>query len=125
MRVSLNQLKSLLQGNVVEVKFARRIPKPGKPANRRMFCTNSYTLLNSSEGRITLNYTPPKKAPKYNPDTKNLIITWDVFMQGYRTISVESCELISLIPANELFWEYFRENLTTMSPPQKIGFMDV
>tara|TARA_R100000808_G_scaffold15544_1_gene35833 strand:+ start:6484 stop:6756 length:273 start_codon:yes stop_codon:yes gene_type:complete len=90
-----------------------------------MLCTNSGELLSSPQGRTTLNYTPPAKAPKYNPDNKNLVVTWDIFMQGYRTISVESCDLITMIPANDQFWVYFTEHIANMPQDQKIAFMNV
>ena len=125
MRVSLAALRSVLQQNVAEVKFVRRNPKPGFPAERRMLCTNSHNLLNSKKGRLALRYTPPKSSPDYNPNMKNLVITWDVFMQGYRTINVDKCQLISIIPADDTFWEYFTEKLTTMTSQQKASFMSV
>ena len=125
MRISQTALASVLQANVAEVKFARRNPKPGFPSERRMLCTNSARLLNSSQGRIALNYTPPASAPKYNPSTKNLIITWDVFMQGYRTINADNCQLISIVPDDDTFWNYFTEKLTSMTPAQKSAFMSV
>ena len=90
-----------------------------------MLCTNSGALLTSLKGRMALNFRPSHKAPEYNPSQKNLIITWDLFMQDYRSVNMDSCEVISVIPANDQFWNYFTEKLTTMSPAQKIGFMDV
>ena len=125
MRISQTALTSVLQANVAEVKFARRNPKPGAPSERRMLCTNSARLLNSDKGRLALRYTPPTSAPKYNPSTKNLIITWDVFMQGYRTINADNCQLISIIPDDDSFWDYFTEKLTSMTPSQKTAFMSV
>lgn len=125
MRVSLATLKSVLLNNAAEVKFARRNPKPGFPADRRMLCTNATTLLNSAKGRLALRYTPPTSSPKYNPDTKNLILTWDIFMQGYRTINTDNCQLISIIPADDSFWAYFTDKLTEMTPAQKSAFMSV
>jgi hypothetical protein len=125
MRVSLSALQSVLQNNVAEIRFTRRIPKPGKPPYRRMLCTNSGVLLNSTQGRSALNYVPPKTAPDYNPSTKNLVITWDIFMQGYRTVNCDYCDLITLLPANELFWDYFTEKVVKMTPSQKTAFMSV
>lgn len=90
-----------------------------------MLCTNSAELLNSAAGRTSLNYRPPVKPPKYNPANKNLIITWDIFMQNYRTINVDACDLVNVIPANEQFWTYFNENLVDMPQDQKIAFMNV
>tara|TARA_R110000751_G_scaffold225468_2_gene327318 strand:+ start:358 stop:630 length:273 start_codon:yes stop_codon:yes gene_type:complete len=90
-----------------------------------MLCTNSGSLLTSVKGRMALNFKPAYKAPKYNPGQKNLIVTWDVFMQGYRTINMDSCQLISVVPANDKFWNYFTEKLSTMTPAQKAGFMEI
>ena len=125
MRIGLPSLARILQQNVVEIKFARRNPKPGKPPFRRMLCTNSGSLLTSTKGRMALNFKPTYQPPEYNPMQKNLIITWDIFMQNYRSINMDSCELISTIPANDLFWNYFTDKLTNMTAPQKISFMDV
>jgi hypothetical protein len=46
-------------------------------------------------------------------------------MQGFRTISVETCDLISVIPANDEFWTYFNEKLAPLSQSEKINFMNV
>jgi len=124
MKVSLPTLKSLLLSNVAEIKFFRRRPKPGAPPTRRMLCTNSLSLLNSTEGRIALNYKRAVYMPKFNPDQKSLIITWDIFMQNYRCINMQACDLIQVIPANEQFWKYFNERLVALSPAQKIEFMN-
>lgn len=124
MLVSLTSLRPILQNAACEIKFARRRPKPGKPPFRRMLCTNANNILNSIDGRITLNYKPATRAPKYDPVQKNLIITWDIFMQDYRCISMESCDLITTIPAGEAFWKYFKENLMRMSTSQKVMYMD-
>ena len=56
MQVNLGTLKGMLLTKVCEVKFVRRNPKPGRPATRRMLCTNNVQLLNSVEGRTVLNY---------------------------------------------------------------------
>jgi len=90
-----------------------------------MLCTNSGALLTSTKGRMALNFKPTYKPPEYNPMQKNLILTWDIFMQDYRSINMDSCQLISTIPANDLFWNYFTEKLTNMNASQKIAFMDV
>ena len=124
MKVGLGQLWNLLQSNVAEVKFTRRKPKEGASPHRRMLCTNSRALLDSNDGKLTLNFLPPTHYPQYDPKTKNLIITWDIFMQGFRTINVDQCDLISLIPADEPFWDYFRDNLASMRQNDKINFMN-
>lgn len=124
MIVSLASLKSVLQNNVCEIKFNRRRLKPGKSSTRRMLCTNALPLLNSVDGRITLNYKPATNVLKFNPTQKNLVIVWDVFMQDYRCVNCDSCDLITSIPANETFWKYFNENLASLTTAQKVAYME-
>lgn len=124
MKASLPTLKNLLLNNVAEIKFFRRRPKVGAPPTRRMLCTNSFTLLNSVEGRLTLNYKQAIRAPKYNPVTKDLIITWDIFMQDYRCINMSACNLIQIIPANKQFWTFFNEKIARLSAQQKMEYMN-
>ena len=124
MKASLPTLKSLLLNNVVEIKFNRRRPKPGSPLTRRMLCTNSLNLLNSPEGRLALNYKRAIRMPKFDPTTKDLIITWDIFMQDYRCVNMVACDLIQVIPANKTFWTFFNEKLAGLSAPQKVSFMN-
>ena len=116
-------LDSLLLNNVCEVRFVRRRPRAGDGPTRRMLCTKSYELLNSINGRLTLNYAPPKGPKKINEAAENVLVVWDVLMQQYRTISMNSCDLIQQIP-NDEFWEYFNENIYPMSPEQKFNFMN-
>ena len=125
MRIALPTLKSLLESNVLEIKFTRRKPKPGVPPTRRMFCTTSNTLLNSSNGRSVLGYTPTRVPPRFNPATKNLAIVWDLFKKEYRMVNADNCELISTIPANDEFWLYYNENLSKMTPGEIESFYDI
>ena len=125
MNIALPTLNRLLNDNVLEIKFLRRRPKPGHSMTRRMLCTNSRLLLDSKEGREALHYVSSKQPPKFNPNAKNLVITWDILVQGYRTISVDKCQLISQIPANDEFWKYFSETLYKMTPQQKATFMEI
>ena len=125
MKVALGSLKNLLENNVCEVKFSRKRPVAGESLTRRMLCTNSVILLSSVNGKILLNYKQPKRSPKFNPTNKNIIITWDIFMQDFRCINMESCELIKTIPvANDEFWKYFNEKLRFMSVAEKEKFMN-
>lgn len=89
-----------------------------------MVCTNANQLLLSPDGRLTLNYSPPKGTPRFNQMAKNVVIVWDVLMQDYRAVSCESCDLIATVPANEEFWKYFREELLPMNAGQKTAFMN-
>ena len=124
MIIGLSNLRSMLLAKVCEVKFARRNPKPGRPASRRMLCTNNVQLLNSVEGRTVLNYRPPRQAPEYNPNQENLIITWDILMQDFRTINCDTVDLITTLEADETFWVYINEKIAPMSAPEKMAFMN-
>ena len=124
MRVSRSALDSILKDNVCEVRFVRRRPKPGSPPTRRILCTKSYSLLTSTNGRVTLNYRPPTKPPQINEALENLITVWDVIMQDYRNINMDQCELIRQVPANEEFWEYFNDSIYPMSGEQKLNFLN-
>jgi len=124
MITSLASLKAILLDKVCEVKFARRNSKPGRPAMRRMLCTNNIPLLNSVEGRTILNYAPPRQAPSYNPNQENLIITWDILMQDFRTINCDVVDLISTLEADQTFWVYLTEKISPMSAGDKMNFMN-
>ena len=125
MQVTLQTLRSVLQENVVEIKFQRRRPKPGASPYRRMLCTNSYELLNSARGRTALNFKPTSSSPKYNPTSKNIVLTWDIFMQDYRAVSMDVCDMVTLLPANDSFWTYYEETLSNMSADEKMTFMSI
>jgi len=78
----------------------------------------------SPEGRIALNYRRAVNTPKYNPSAKNLLITWDIFMQDYRCINMAACDLIQAIPANKSFWNFFNKRLALLDAQQKMRFMN-
>jgi len=124
MKVSLPTLKNILLSNVAEIKFFRKRPKAGAPPTRRMLCTNNLALLMSPEGRIALNYRRAINNPKFNPAVKNVLITWDIFMQDYRCINMAACDLITAIPANRTFWKFFNEKLALLSANDKMRFMN-
>jgi len=126
MRVSQTALAALLSKNAVEIKFVRRRPVTGEPITRRMLATNDTILLNSSAGRTALNFKPATGHLKFNPQTKGLVLTWDIFMQDYRLVPAESADVVSVIPTTppEQFWKYFSEVLSRMSTTDKERFMD-
>lgn len=124
MKVSVATLRTIVQNNVTEIKFFRRRPKAGYPATRRMLCTTSFTLLNSTEGRLVLNYRPTSRPPRFNPTQRDLLIVWDIFMQDYRCVNMAACNLVATIPANKEFWKYFTQKLARLTPQQKIAFMN-
>lgn len=117
-------LDSILLNHVCDIRFVRRRPVAGKPATRRMWCTKSYNLLNSVNGKVSLNYRPPTHPKQVNESLKNVLVVWDIFMQDYRTVSFDQCDLIQQIPADENFWKFFNDNLYIMSTEQKINFMN-
>jgi len=125
MRVSRGQLIALLEGNVLELRFYRRHPKPGWNDIRRMLVTNDQQILNSAPGKLALHFKPPTHAPAYNYHMRNLACGWDLFWQQYRMVPAESCDVITIIPTRppEKFWNYFNLYLQAMTPNDKIQFM--
>jgi hypothetical protein len=88
-----------------------------------MLCTNSLPLLYSPEGRIALNYRRAINVPKFNPNAKDLLITWDVLMQDYRCVNMAACNMLNLIPVAQ-FWNFFNNKLSLMSAGDKVRFMN-
>lgn len=66
---------------------------------------------------------PPTRGLPYDAASKNLLPVWDIFMQDWRMVGVESCQVINTIPEEE-FWKYFNETLMKMSTGQKMAYMD-
>jgi hypothetical protein len=124
MLVSQPSLENLLLHNVLEVRFKRRIPVAGKSLTRRMWCTKSFDLLNSTNGKIVLNYVPPKHAKQLNEAKKNACVVWDILMQNYRIVSVDEVDVLREIPATEEFWRTFNEEIYPMTLEQKLTFMN-
>jgi len=105
------------------VVFIRRRPKAGKPAFRRMLCTLDENILNTTNGRLSLNYKPSSGLLPYNAEAKNLLPVWDIFMQGWRMVSMDNCDLVKTVKQED-FWKYYNETLLTMSVEQKLTYMD-
>lgn len=127
MRLGRIGLLALLQTNVAELRFLRRIDKPGFKDYRRMLCTNDRKLLLSVPGKEVLNFAPPTGHLKYDPASKNLVVAWDIFMQNFRMINCNDVEVIAIIkssPDPQPFWKYFYERLVDMSAEQKARFMN-
>ena len=126
MKTSLQALKTILETNVAEIRFARRRPKAGHPAQRHMICSNDKRFLSTSAGRITLNFRPltnKKPVPYFNRNAKNVLNVWDIIMQDYRNISMDNCDLVQIIPSDK-FWDFFEKNLAILSPGEKMRYMD-
>jgi hypothetical protein len=127
MRLGRAALSTLLQTSVAELRFRRRIEKPGFKDYRRMLCTNDRGLLTSALGKQVLNFVPPTGQLKYNPSAKNLVVCWDIFMQNYRMINCNDVDLIAVIktsPDPMNFWKYFNEKILKMSAAQKAQFIN-
>ena len=123
MQIARPALDSLLRSNVCEVRFVRRDPRQGDGPTRRILCTKDLSILTSINGRTTLNYRPPRGGVQINEALQNICVVWDIMMQDYRNVAMDSCTLIQSIPANE-WWEYFNENIYPMAPEQKLSFMN-
>jgi hypothetical protein len=127
MRLGRAALAQLLMTNVVELRFKRRIEKAGFGDYRRMLCTNDRLLLMSQLGRNILNFESATQPPKFNPAQKNLIITWDIFMQNYRCVNCNDVEVVAVIktsPDATEWWKYFNESIAPMPGGQKVAFMN-
>ena len=81
-------------------------------------------ILNSVNGRTVLNYLPPTKSLKFNPISKNLVMAWDILMQEFRMINADNCTLLTTLPGDDTFWEYFNDKILPMKIEEKVGFMN-
>lgn len=117
-------LNSLLTRNVLDLKFTRRRPRSGVSGTRRMYCTLSDRILNSVNGRTVLNYLPGGNKLPYSPSSKNLSLVWDILMQSFRMVPADTTTVLNQLPGDDSFWDYFNENIITMSQQDKIQFMN-
>lgn len=122
MRVSYFSLQNMLKQNMVDIQFVRRRPS-SQGTTRRMLCTNCQPLLLSNEGRQVLNYRIPTGSLPYAPALYNLVVVWDILMQDFRQIPVDSANVLNIVPFNEDFWPYFQKTILPMTSDQKIRFM--
>ena len=124
--------------NVLEIRFVRR-DKNRKPRQRRMLMTLDPLLLNSHAGKKILNFRKPNFPPAYDAASKNLLFVWDIVMQDWRAVPVESTVIVRAIPTrspknpnNDIqtrkaqadWWEFFNSTILKMTPGQKSAFMD-
>jgi hypothetical protein len=124
MIVTRQTLETLLLNNVLDLRFTRRIKSADKSPTRRMICTKSFDLLNSTNGKIVLNYNPPKHQKQINEAVKNVCVVWDILMQNYRIVSADQVDVLREMPANDEFWKTFNNEIYPMSTDQKIQFMN-
>lgn len=123
MSISISNFEKILHVNVLELVFVRRRKADWTSSpTRRMLCTLSGFLLNSDFGIKTLNFKRAKHSPSYNATTKNLITVWDVMMQDWRNIPIDSVKILNSIPEKD-FIEYFDKKIKPMTAAQKRAFM--
>lgn len=77
---------------------------------------------------MTLNFKIPTSITPYDPKEEELVITWDILMQDFRAIPLESVYIINAIPVKtqkeiDDFWKYFDERIRPMSSDEKKRFM--
>jgi hypothetical protein len=136
--ISKDALKQVLFQHVVEIKFLRKHPNKTS-SYRRMFCVGAFpnfqnnAFLLAEDTMARFNFTLPKGSspyppvPYFNPDHKNLVITWDIFMQNYRCINVRNCNLVSSFRVESKedianFWKYFDDKITGMGTQDIMDF---
>lgn len=122
MKTNRQQLQSLLNDRVCDIRFVRKSPTPGKPLTRRMLCTSSRNILTSHNGLMVLNYRAPQQQLKFKPSDKNLVNTWDILLQSPRNVNCENVTLVQSWTEQE-WWNFFNENVHKMSSKDKEIFM--
>ncbi len=120
------ELKNLLTYNVCEIVFVRRRPEraPDRPEIRRMLCTIDQNLLTSPNGIKSLRFRRPKTSRRLDEVKHDIVVVWDLLMQDYRNVSMDTCYLRQTIPTDITFWKYYDNTLLKLSPQQKLQFMD-
>jgi hypothetical protein len=118
----MTALDNILLTNVCVVRFTRKRRGDGKSPTRKMLCTKSYELLNSTNGKLSLNYKAPTGPTRFNEAAEGVLVVWDILMQDYRCINLAQVNILETVPVSE-FWPYFNENIYPMSPEQKITYM--
>ena len=71
--------------------------------------------MNSTDGRNVLGFTPTVGVKVPNPETYNLLVTWDLFKRDFRQINMNNCDLITQMPADQDWWLYYYEKISKMT----------
>lgn len=118
-------LERICDTHVVELNFARRRVKNGFPPKRRILCTRSRILLNSTLGQEILNFKKPTQPHPYNAPSKGLVTVWDILLQDWRNIPAEACQVITAVSVEpqDRFWKWFSLKIKPMSSTAKEDFI--
>jgi len=124
-------INTLFATHVVELVAVRRNPPPiGRAPTRTFLATNSVTILNSIAGKTALHVKLPTKAPKYNASAYNLITVWDIIMQDWRNVNLNSYNIKAAMPVTTEeevmeFWQFFNDYLSKWSTRKKENFLNM
>jgi len=122
-------LQAILGSKVVELSFVRRHPKLGWSNIRSLLGTTNYELLNGDFGSQVLLFQPPIGVGMgYNYKAKGLCVVWDILRQDYRVFGSEQVVIkqqwdLDTEEDQEIFKQYFYDNIIHMSNQAKIDFM--
>ena len=106
-KIVKQQLRLLLQYNIIELVFQRRIYPPrvkrmryGKPTPvRRILCTADWKYL--KEFNKVFDWKRPSRgqgrSEKWYRD-RNLVIVWDLIIKNYRIISLDDYRIMDSFP---------------------------
>jgi hypothetical protein len=136
---NVKDITRFLQLYVAEIVFVRR-RKAKDPSvtvkTRRMICTLNYKLLNSAFGKKNLKFKPPLQTAFYNAPKVKLVTVWDIIMQDWRNIDVNSAAIIAKGGADSLpmqvnteeemvkFINFYDKKIARMTVAEKRRFMD-
>ena len=127
-QIQRGELKNLLFSNACEIIFVRRRPEraPARPEVRRMLCTISPNLLKpiSPDRKIALNFHDPRTSRRLDEVKHNIVVVWDIILQDYRNVSMDTCYLRQTIPDDETFWKYYNQVIFNLDQKQKLSFID-
>jgi hypothetical protein len=138
---SVIDFRTFLQLHVAEVVFVRRrrAKDPSVTSRtRRMVCTLNFKILNSEFGKKNLKFKPARQNPEYSAASRGLITVWDIIMQNWREVDVQTAVIIQKPIADAIalpmmvnneeelvkFIDYYDKKIARMSVGEKRKFMD-
>jgi hypothetical protein len=104
-------IMKLFQTHVVEVKFKRR-EYPSRKGNgtghrrntRRMLCSSNWRFIASPIVKNVFDWKKPKGPAKGYQwyKQRNLLITWDILNQDWRMVTLDSWEVVAVMPVEKV-----------------------